>query len=62
MMDIIEAKYISDCKFELTFENGEKGVADLSAYERRGGVFARFAEPGFIQQAYVNPDIGTICW
>ncbi|HAH31471.1 MAG TPA: DUF2442 domain-containing protein [Elusimicrobia bacterium] len=62
MLDIIEAKHITGYKFEIVFENGEKSVVDLSAYARRGGVFSRFADPDYVKQAYVNKDLGTICW
>ena len=62
MLDITEAKYIADYKFEIVFENGETGVVDLRAYAGRGGVFSRFADLGYVKQAYVNKDLGTICW
>ena len=62
MLDIIEAKHLEDFKFELVFENGEKGVVDLRAYASRGGVFARFADPAYVKQVYVNKDLGTLCW
>ncbi|MEK7721828.1 MAG: DUF2442 domain-containing protein, partial [Elusimicrobiota bacterium] len=35
---------------------------DLRAYAGRGGVFSRFADIGYVKQAYVNKDLGTICW
>ena len=62
MLDIIEAKHIADYKFEIVFENGEKGIVDLRAYASRGGVFSRFADPDYVKQAYINNDLGTICW
>ena len=62
MLDITEAKHIADYKFEIVFENGEKGVVDLCAYASRGGVFSRFTDLDYIKQAYVNRDLGTLCW
>ncbi len=62
MLDIIEVKYVADYKFAIVFKNGEKGVVDLRAYASRGGVFARFTAPAYVKQAYVNKDLGTLCW
>jgi len=62
MLDIIEVKYVEDYKFAIVFENGEKGMVDLRAYASRGGVFARFTDPAYVKQAYVNKDLGTLCW
>lgn len=62
MLDITEVKHIADYKFELVFENGEKGIVDLRAYAGRGGVFSRFTDPEYVKQAYVNRDLGTLCW
>jgi len=62
MLDITEAKYLGNCKFDLIFENGEKGVVDLSCYAKRGGVFAEFENAAFIRQGYANKELGPLCW
>ena len=62
MLDITEAKYIADYKFEVVFKNGEKGIIDLRVYAGRGGVFSRFTDPDYVKLGYVNRDLGTLCW
>ncbi len=39
--DIINAKYLSDHKIKLFFENGKSGIVDFGKYIKKGGVFAR---------------------
>ncbi len=60
--DIVEAKHIEGYKLELVFEDGKKGIVDLSTYVYKGGVFSRFADIEYFKQFYVNKEIGTLCW
>ncbi|MBI4690063.1 MAG: DUF2442 domain-containing protein [Nitrospirae bacterium] len=60
--DILEARYIEGYKLELVFENGKKGIIDLSGYRHKGGVFSRFSAIEYFKQFYVNKEIGTLCW
>jgi hypothetical protein len=60
--DVSEARHVEGYKLELVFENGKKGIIDLSKYKHKGGVFGRFADIEYFKQFYVNKDIGTLCW
>jgi hypothetical protein len=60
--DVLEARYIEEYKLELVFENGKKGVVDLSGYPQKGGVFSRLADIEYFKQFLVNKEIGTLCW
>lgn len=62
MLDIIAVTYLKDYTLKVTFENGEKGVIDLSGYAKKGGIFKRFSDKDYFRRVYVNKDIGTICW
>ena len=55
-------KYIRDYLLEVVFVDGTKGVADLSEYSKRGGVFSRFADMEFFKKVFVTPDFGVLTW
>jgi Protein of unknown function (DUF2442) len=60
--DITALKKLDGYRLELEFENGRKGVVDLSSYARRGGVFARFADMGYFDLVSLNTELGVLCW
>ncbi|MCL4354649.1 MAG: DUF2442 domain-containing protein [Bacteroidetes bacterium] len=53
--DAKSVKYIRDYLLEVVFVDGTKGVADLSEYSKRGGVFPLFADIEFFKRVFVNP-------
>ncbi len=53
--DAKSVKYIRDYLLEVVFVDGTKGVADLSEYSKRGGVFSLFADIEFFKRVFVNP-------
>ena len=55
-----DVKYIDGYKLEITFETGEKGIVDLSAYSKRSGVFRRFSDIDYFRKVYL--DSGVLCW
>ncbi|MEW6738620.1 MAG: DUF2442 domain-containing protein [Nitrospirota bacterium] len=60
--DVLEARHIEGYKLELVFEDGKKGIVDLSGYPQKGGVFSRLADIEYFKQFFVNKEIGTLCW
>lgn len=60
--DVLKVKYIEGYKLEVVFENGRKGIVDLQSYIREGGVFSRFSDIEYFKQAYVNRELGVLCW
>ena len=60
--DVISAKYIDGYKIELIFDDGKKGIVDLSRYLKRGGVFERFKNIEFFKNFTVNKELGIIAW
>lgn len=46
-LHIIEAKYLSDYKIEVLFNNGQKGVADLSRV-LKGKIFEPLKEKRYL--------------
>ena len=60
--DVVSATYKDDYRIELTFDNGERGVVDFSAYLQRGGVFKRFQDVSFFREFRVDRELGTLTW
>ncbi|MFN3466705.1 MAG: DUF2442 domain-containing protein [Candidatus Brocadiales bacterium] len=60
--DVVEVKYLEGYKLEVKFENGRKGIVDLKSYVKEGGVFSRFSDIEYFKQAYVNKELGVLCW
>ncbi len=61
MLYIIEAKYLSDYKVEVLFNNGQKGVADLN-YALTGKMFEPLKEKTMFAQLKVDEELETIVW
>jgi len=61
-MDVISARYVSDYKIELTFENGRSGVVDFMKFISQGGVFRRLSDFDFFKRFQINEELGIITW
>jgi hypothetical protein len=59
-MKIIAAKPLPNFKLDVIFDNGERGVVDLSSFTGRG-VFAAWEQPGVFEQVAVT-DGGAVEW
>jgi len=60
-LHIIEAKYLSDYKIEVLFNNGQKGVADLSRV-LKGKIFEPLKEKTVFAQLKIDTELETIVW
>ncbi|MFN0010236.1 MAG: DUF2442 domain-containing protein [Phycisphaerales bacterium] len=60
--DIIHVVPLDGLRLALTFEGGERRVADIGALVRAEGVFSEIANPAFFRSVRVNPESGTIEW
>jgi len=58
----VEVRYLEDYTLEIGFENGKKGIVDFVSYLDKGGVFSRFADLEYFKQAYVDREVGVLCW
>ncbi|MDM8569770.1 DUF2442 domain-containing protein [Thiotrichales bacterium HSG1] len=61
MLFITEAKYLSDYKIEVLFNNGKKGIADLK-HVLIGKVFEPLKEKTIFSQLKVDVELETIVW
>ncbi|HLG30873.1 MAG TPA: DUF2442 domain-containing protein [Candidatus Brocadiales bacterium] len=60
--DVVKVRHIEGYKLEVVFENGKKGIVDLQSYIKEGGVFSRFSDIEYFKQAYVDKELGVLCW
>jgi len=60
--EVTQFKYLEEYQIELVFENGKKGIVDLKGYLKKGGVFGRFADREYFHSAFINKDLGILCW
>jgi hypothetical protein len=60
--DIIEAKYLSDYKIKLLFENGKSGVVDFRKFIEKGGIFSKLRDYDVFKRFEINRETGVITW
>ena len=61
MLHITEAKYLTDYKVQVVFNDGKEGVADLSD-ALRGPVFEPLKDKKLFAQLRVDEEMETITW
>ena len=62
LLKITQAEYLGDYRFQLIFNNGLNGVADLHTLidPEPDSVFGAFAQESFLRQFELK--YGTLCW
>ncbi len=61
ILHITEAKYLKDYKVQVVFNDGKRGVADLSGV-LHGPVFDPLKDKKFFAQLRVDQEMETITW
>jgi hypothetical protein len=61
-IDLVGMKYLDGYRLELKFADGKKGSVDFAAYLKKGGVYRRFRDAEYFKKAYVNKELGVLCW
>jgi hypothetical protein len=61
ILQITEAKYLTDYKVQVSFNDGKEGVADLSDV-LRGPVFNPLKDKKLFAQLRVDEELATISW
>lgn len=60
-LHITKASYVRDYQVEVTFNNGKKGIADLSE-TLKGPVFAPLKDKNEFAKLTVDPELETLVW
>jgi len=58
--DLLEAEYLSEYRIRMRFEDNSSGIADLSGYLSKGGVFKQFEDIGYFKKFILEN--GTLTW
>ncbi|SLM31027.1 conserved hypothetical protein [Desulfamplus magnetovallimortis] len=61
ILHITDAKYLKDYQLELSFNNGKKGIADLSQ-SLDGSVFNPLKDKKLFSQLKLNKELDTVVW
>ena len=60
-LNIKEAKYLNDYKVEVSFNNGESGIADLLP-ALKGNLFSSLKDKSLFSKLKVDEELSTIVW
>lgn len=60
-LHVTEARYIEDYKVEVSFSDGKKGIADLSA-ALKGPVFVPLKDLSAFSQLRLDEELETVVW
>lgn len=60
-LSITKAKYLTDYKIALQFNDGKKGIADLES-ELYGDMFEPLKDKAIFSKVKVDKDLETIAW
>lgn len=61
IVHVTTARYLTEYQFEVTFNDGRTGIADLSE-SLNGPVFEPLRDTAFFARGTLDPEIGTIAW
>jgi hypothetical protein len=58
----VNVEHIRDHVLEISFDTGERGTIDFSAYVNRGEVFSRFTDIEYFKKVSIDPEWGVLVW
>jgi len=61
LVHVIDAKYVDGYRIEVSFNNGQKGVADLSE-ALRGPVLGKLKDEAEFRRFTVDKELDTLVW
>jgi Protein of unknown function (DUF2442) len=62
LKDIVQVRPLEQHRLYIRFEDGIEGTVDLKDLVRFEGVFAPLQDQPEFERAYVDRELGTICW
>lgn len=60
--DIIRAKYLGDYKIEISFADGNSGIADLLPVIKKGGLFDKIKNIERFKNFRIHEDLKVLVW
>ncbi|MGH9945843.1 MAG: DUF2442 domain-containing protein [Pyrinomonadaceae bacterium] len=61
MIHVVDAKYVDGYRIEVSFNDGRKGIADLSEV-LRGPVFEKLKDESEFRRFVVDKELDTLVW
>jgi len=61
ILQVTRARYVDGYRFELEFNDGHVGIADLGD-RLQGPVFGPLRDVNRFRQGRLDPDVGTLVW
>ena len=61
ILHVVEAKHLGGYKVEVGFNDGKKGVADLTE-ALKGGIFEKLRDESEFARVVVDPELDTLVW
>jgi hypothetical protein len=62
LVDVVEARALEPYRLWLRFDDGAEGIVDVAALVPFQGVFESLRDPVEFDRAYVDHELGTVCW
>ncbi len=62
LIDVLKIRYLDNHRLEIFFEDGVTGIVDFAEFVKFEGVFQTLSRHEEFKKAFVNKEIGTICW
>lgn len=62
LKDVVRVECLDSYRLRVAFEDGVEGVVDLEDLVPFVGVFAALRDKAIFGQAYVDQELGTVCW
>jgi len=62
MHDVVEVRPLKGYRLRLRFDDGARGIVDVSRRVPFDGVFAPLRDPEYFRRVRVDPELGTVVW
>ena len=62
LVSVVSVEWLGGHRLRVGFDNGDVGEVDLSKHMKFRGLLQPLADPAFGSKAFVNREIGTVCW
>ena len=60
--DVVEVRPLNGYRLRLRFEDGARGVVDVSRRVSFEGVFEPLRDPEYFRQVRIDAELGTVVW
>jgi len=62
LVDVVSVRALEEHKLEIGFEDGTRGVVDVSKFVEFTGVFEALRDENYFKEVFVNEELGVVSW